>query len=159
MQLLSEWRRASSRKRAAEESSEESSRKRTRDDNGRRGSTGIGTGNILDQEYKIRGNSTAMKDGFHHPSSPLKKESASSPVATEPLPSPPIHPDRRANFFNAAPAPALAPAPASAFAPGPLGDKADFPPSPLSRSPEHINNTETEEQRSKSLLSFGELSI
>ncbi|KAF6219920.1 hypothetical protein HO133_003745 [Letharia lupina] len=153
MQLLSEWRRASSRKRAAEESSEESSRKRTRDDNGRRGSTGIGTGNILDQEYKIRGNSTAMKDGFHHPSSPLKKESASSPVATEPLPSPPIHPDRRANFFNAAPAPALAPAPASAFAPGPLGDKADFPPSPLSRSPEHINNTETEEQRTTFLPS------
>lgn len=155
MQLLSEWRRASSRKRAAEESSEESSRKRTRDDNGRRGSTGtgsrtgIGTGNILDQEYKILGNSTATKDGFHHPSSPLKKESASSPVATKPLPSPPIHPDRRANFFNAAPAPA----------PAPLRNDADFPPSPLSRSPEHINNTETEERRSKSLLSFGELSI
>ena len=154
------------------------------DDNGRRESIGTGTriGIVKDhdhdhdqdqeqdqeqeqeqeQGYKIRGRSTTTSIATTKDVLNPSIISASSPVATEPLPSPPIHPDRRANFFNAAIAPALASAPAPA--PAHFPNKVDYPPSPLSRSPEHINhinninninhlnhinNAEPEEQRRK----------
>ena len=119
-----------SRKRSAEDGShdQEDSRKRPRDDNGRHESigTGIGSPSVststsasasatpidMDQEYKIRGSSTAVKDakGYLHSSSPFPKPPASSRAATLPLPSlsPPIHPDRLGNVYNASPPPPAA---------------------------------------------------
>lgn len=151
MQYLQEWRgREKSRKRAAEESNQESSRKRTREDssNGRGESNRIGKGVVKDQEYKIRGSAITTSKDLLHPSSPFSDHSPSSPLATDPLPSPPIiHPDRRANIFNAAPVSASAP----------LQGKRDSPQTPLSRSPEHINKADSDEQTCKYLLSFGYL--
>lgn len=153
MQYVQEWRGRESRKRAAVENIQENSRKRSRDDdNGRRESSGIGA--VNKQEYKIRGSATPHNNNKdllrssspspHQSASVSASASASSPVAaTEAPPSrSAIHPDRLANIFNAAPAPALSPAP--------LQNKTDYAQSPLSASPERINKTEVEEQRPKS---------
>lgn len=162
MQYVQEWRGRESRKRAAVENIQENSRKRSRDDdNGRRESSGIGA--VNKQEYKIRGSATPHNNNKdllrssspspHQSASVSASASASSPVAaTEAPPSrSAIHPDRLANIFNAAPAPALSPAP--------LQNKTDYAQSPLSASPERINKTEVEEQRRKCWFSFGELVI
>ena len=132
MQVLHEW-PGESRKRAAEEIVEQSSRKRSRDDDNARHHS-IGNA-ITHQEYKIRGNATIDKEKELYPNL-----SVSSPIVPSP-PSPSIHPDRRANIFNATSTPPV---------PTPLHNKRDYPWSPLSRSPEHINNkAEPEEQRCK----------
>lgn len=147
MQYLQEWRgRDKRKKRAAEESNQESSRKRSRDDagndGGRRDSCAIGavTDSDQKQEFKIRGSAVTPtpSNDLLHPSSPFpetkkdKDNSPSSPLATEPSPSI-IHPDRLANISNAAPVSTRAP----------LQDKNDYP---LSRSPEHVNHAESDEQ-------------
>lgn len=133
MQYLKSWRGEENRKRRAEESSEETSRKRPRDEIDKGESIGIVSGD----EYKIRGRSTTSTQEPFHQSSSFPNQSASSPVATEPLEapaSPTIHPDRRANIFNPAP---------------PLQNTTDGPLSPLSRSPEHINAAEPDWQPRK----------
>ncbi len=87
------------RKRAAEESGEGSARKRTKDDNSSGNAVAIATGSRGDQEYKIRGTSNNKKQSVF----PCQNRSASSPVATEPLPSLlSIHPERRANIIRSA---------------------------------------------------------
>ena len=127
MQFIKEWRGDGGGERVAERNVHESSRKRPRDrdENGRRQSfgteTGIGSETGIrsrietdqeDQEYRIRGSSTTNhKDSLsssHFPDP--SASSASSPVAVATLP-PSIHPDRRANIFNAA-EPATSPTPA-----------------------------------------------
>ena len=155
MHFISQWMGEASRKRPAEDGShdQEDSRKRPKDDNGRQESIGMGTESPstsattidMDQEYKIRGSSTAVKDanGYLHSSSPFPKPPASTRATTLPLPSlsPPIHPERRRNIYNASPPSATAPAAASI----PCQDGMDYP---LSLSM-HDNIAETEEQRRK----------
>lgn len=134
MQYLQEWRGRDKKKRAAEESNQESSRKRIREDtsnNDGRREDSIGNGvDVVTEEFKIRGSAT---------SSPLPHHSPPISPATEPSI---IHPDRRANIINATPDSATSPLP----------DKSDDPHSP-SRSPEHISNEKSDEQRRKYLLS------
>ena len=158
MQFISQWMGEASRKRPAEDGSQdqEESRKRPRDDNERHESIGIGIGSPstsgsasasvmdMDQEYKIRGSSTAVKDakGYLHSSSPFPKPPR---AATLPLPSlsPPIHPDRLGNFYNASPPSAPAPAPT------PCQNEMDYLLSPPSQAFMHANIAETDEQRGK----------
>ncbi len=143
MQVLKQWRGEGSRKRAAEANTQESSRKRAKDDNGKHQSIGasVAIESAPDQEYKIRGNSLTNKD-ILNPFSPLPNHSASSPIATEPLPSPSsIHPDRRANIFNATHT--SAPSPVS------LRNQSDSPLSPSSPGPGRINKIDSEEQNRK----------
>ena len=162
MRFISQWMGEASRKRPAEEDSsqdQDDSRKRPRDDQGRHESIeigiGIGSGSPdtsasatiieMDQEYKIRGSSTAVKDakGYLHSSSPFPKPPASS----LPLPSlsPPIHPDRLGNIYNESPPSVPAPAPASA----PCQNEMDYLLSPPSQGLMHANIAETDEQRRK----------
>ena len=159
MHFISQWMGEASRKRPAEDGrhDQEDSRKRPRDDDERQESIGMGTESPstsasasatvvdMDQEYKIRGSSTAGKDakGYLHSSSPFPKPPASSRAATLPLPSlsPPIHPDRLGNIYNASPPSAAAPAAAST----PCQNEMDY----LLSLPMHANIAETEEQRRK----------
>ena len=176
MQYLQEWRgRDKRKKRAAEESNQESSRKRSRDDadndGGKRDSITHAIRAVTDsdsqqmqEEFKIRGSAITPvtltpSNDLLHPSSPFpdkdKKDkqdqdnspSSPSPLATEPSPSI-IHPDRLANITisNAAPVSTRAPLP----------DKSVLP---LSRSPEHINHAEPDEQICKYFNFFQFLSF
>lgn len=161
-----------SRKRPAEDSSQDQddSRKRPRDDQGQHESIeigiGIGSGSPdtsasattleMDQEYKIRGSSTAVKDakGYLHSSSPFPKTPASSRAATLPLPSlsPPIHPDRLGNIYNASPPSVPVPVPVPAPAPTPTTpcqNEMDYLLSPPSQGLMNANIAETDEQRRK----------
>ena len=161
-----------SRKRPAEEDSnhdQDDSRKRPRDDQGRHESIeigiGIGSGSPdtsasatiteMDQEYKIRGSSTAVKDakGYLHSSSPFPKPPASSRAATLPLPSlsPSVHPDRLGNIYDASPpsVPVPAPAPAPASTPTPYQNEMDYLLGPPSQGLMHANIAEPDEQRRK----------
>ncbi|KAM0805308.1 hypothetical protein BDR22DRAFT_392341 [Usnea florida] len=133
MHFISQWMGEASRKRPAEDDShdqEEDPRKRPRDDNNSARQESIID---MDQEYKIRGSSTAVKDAKGY----LHSSSASSRAATLPLPSlsPSIHPDRLGNIYNASPPSAAG-----------MDD-------PLSLSM-HDNIAETDEQRPAALLSI-----
>ena len=131
MNFLREWRgegRKGKKRAADESSSQDGPRKRTKernddddDDGGRCKETGTADATAADQELKIRGIatdiptatstpiSTTTRVGFLHSPSPLIKQSTSLDTPQTKPSSPPIHPDRRANIFNASPTSASPP--------------------------------------------------